>query len=214
MERLYAFLIFGENSYARIAETLRVNYKEITTFEINEFVCHFRKTHIITVVTFKYDDIPLYATKKRPLYLPNPFSYTVTLTLQEEQELLCKIINEKESVSYLLERWFVYSYINKYRLESKLKEDISIQGRELARSFCEQHGIDIDSFPKSVEVKALKPTSKSIKTLILILLWVAIAIGIIFSSNNLDGFFSSFIVASIGFGMLGLLLKFLFGNHK
>lgn len=141
LERLYAYLIIGEKDFKSVAGTLRENNKNISVVDIDNFIELFINTHTTIDSEFAIEDIPVYATESEPLTLPNPFSYDVLLTAEQETELLDIIKNGNRQYRSLLEDWF-RKYINKYCLTPRYKRDIERQYQELAIAFCRQHGIN------------------------------------------------------------------------
>ena len=140
MERLYTYLIIGEKDFKSVAGTLRANNKSISALEIDNFIAYFESTHPVETVDFDLDAVPIYATDSMLLCLPNPFSYDILLTHNQEIELL-NIIKTAEKKRDTLQQWF-RSYINRYDLTPRYKRNVELQYEELSIAFCRQHGIN------------------------------------------------------------------------
>lgn len=147
LERLYAYLIIGEKDFKSVAGTLRANNKNISVVDIDNFIELFVNTHTAVDMQFAIDDVPIYATEHNPLILPNPFSYDVLLTIEQETELLGIIKDGDRKCRSLLDNWFE-QYVNKYCLTPRYKRDVDRQYQELAIAFCRQHGINYWSCPQ------------------------------------------------------------------
>lgn len=140
MERLYAYLIIGENDFKSVAGTLRANNKHISALEIDNFIVYFESTHPVETICFDLDVVPIYATDSMLLRLPNPFSYDILLTHNKESELL-NIIKTADKKRDTLQQWF-RRYVNRYALTPRYKRDVELQYEELSIAFCRQHGIN------------------------------------------------------------------------
>lgn len=145
MELLYAYHLIGAQDYAATSATLRANYRHITPIQIEEFIQYFEKTHPVENCSFDINKIPVYATDKYPLCVPNCFSYDVLLTEKQEKEILdvIKKINNTEDGRGNVSRWFG-EYTARYSLIPNRRSDVTFPEWDLARTFCEIHGIDFE----------------------------------------------------------------------
>lgn len=219
MERLYAYLVFGEKNTSEIASALRANYKQITTIEIDDFISHFIDTHATESVECSLNDIPVYATENNPLCVPNPFSYAVTISPKQEEELLSIIKNNPESAQSRIEQWFDW-YVHKYGLLPRLKRDVYIQGKELCLQFCRQHGVsvlNISGGNKNIVAKASiwKIIKRYIFLITVFVVYIFTAILLMKYGGDLTGaFLINLILETIGWLMLGVPLYLIFKNNN
>lgn len=211
LERYYAYLIFCGQNYGELSRSLRLMDRHITTIEIDKFVQYFRSKHPAENECFSLSDIPIYATDIAPLKFPTPFGYDIDLTISQESELLSKIQKQEGNVVGALEHWFNW-YIRHYGLSPKLKRDIPIQGWEIARMFCLQHGININKLPNT---SSLDSTSRKqgvgwsfkVKVIICVLFYIALAIWLIADNDKItDSFNFQTLLMTIGWLMLGIPL--------
>ena len=139
--------------------------------------------------------------------------------MSQETELLSKIQKQEGNVVGALEYWFNW-YIRHYGLSPKLKRDIPIQGREITRMFCIQHGININKLPNTPSLGSTSRKQKvglgfKVKVIIYILLYIALAIWIIADNDKItDSFILQTFLMTIGWLMLGIPLVIIFNKTK
>lgn len=219
LERYYAYLIFCEPNHSELSCALRLMDKHITTVEIDDFIHYFRKMHPVEEECFNWGKIQTYATDVVPLKFPTPFGYDVDLTISQESELLSKIKRQTGNVVGELECWFNW-YIRHYGLSPKLKRDIPIQGWEIARMFCIQHGINIKKLPNTLSLDLTTRKKKvawgfQIKVIICVLFYIALAIWLIADNDKItDSFNFQTLLMTIGWLMLGIPLAIIFNKTK
>lgn len=219
LERYYAYLIFCEPNHGELSCALRLMDKHISTVEIDEFIQYFRATHPIKDECFSWDNIPAYATDVLPLKFPTPFGYDVDLTISQESELLYKIKKQDGNIAGDLECWFNW-YVRHYGLSPKCKRDTSIQGWEIARMFCIQHGINIKKLPNTLSLDSTSHKKKvgwffQVKVVICALLYIAFAIWLIADNDKItDSFNFQTFLMTIGWLMLGIPLAVIFNKTK
>lgn len=215
MERLYAYLILGENNINETSGTLRANYKHITPIEIDEFVTHFRAIHPVEKVEFTWDIVPTYATDKAPLAIPNSFSYTVMLSDKQESELLEIIKTHPDSAKSRIEQWFSW-YIHRYDLTPRLKRDIEAQAPELCLQFCRQHGVDIEKL-KDILPDTSRWYEGTLSFLIicaLFILWLSIGVSIAAWGMKFDHGAVSLLALFVGAAIILCPLAMLYERAK
>ena len=155
MERLYVYLILVENDLTSVSANLRAHDRKISVTEIEEFYEYVKETHPTEKCVFDIMSLPTYAKPGAPLYLPNPFSYEVPLTVSQEQELL-DILKQKNDLRKLLLRQWFGRYIERYALMPRYKKDEKIQRSGLAISFCRQHGVNYEELIPKLDPKKNK----------------------------------------------------------
>lgn len=219
LERYYAYLIFCEQNYGELSRALRLMDRHITTIEIDEFVQYFCIKHPAENECCSLSNIPIYATDTAPLKFPTPFGYDIDLTISQESELLSKIQKQEGNVVGALESWFSW-YIRHYGLSPKLKRDIPIQGWEIARMFCIQHGININKLPNTQSLDSSSRRKKVgwsfyAQVIIYVVLYIALAIWLIADNDKItDSFNLQTFLMTIGWLMLGIPLAIIFNKTK
>lgn len=145
MELLYAYHLIGAQDYAATSATLRANYRHITPIQIEEFIQYFEKTHIVEEYQFNMEEVPVYATDKDPLEIPTDQSYQVLLTPKQEWEVL-ELMKEYDNQNrrYSVRQWF-RKYTERYALKPRNPYQVLSHYDDLAKNFCELHGVNIDS---------------------------------------------------------------------
>ena len=186
MERLYAYHLIGNQDYKATSATLRANYKHITPIQIEAFIQHFEKTHPVEEYQFNINEVPVYATEKNPLFLPNRFSQNILITAKQEQELL-KII---ESYPIDTQREFVINwfeeYIIRYDLRPKKESEDTDHCFHLIEVFYQTHGINDNIYsPEEMEKYYLKGWGGLTVAYILFALFLIFALLYSFWGNDL-----------------------------
>lgn len=218
LERLFAYHIYISKDMYIISGTIRCQDKDVTPAEINQFVSDFKKTHPLEQLPFKWDNIKHCATDEFPLDIPNPYGYHVALEKWQEIRLL-HLLRTARHPQNSIEQWFL-DYVEKYALTPRYKRDLSTQHLELAATFCELHGINIDNIPEeAVEYsskleKVIAVFWKEVRGIVYILLYVTVAMLLVLWGDSIDNFWLGGIVSLIGFGMICVPLSNFFNKLK
>lgn len=197
MERLYAYHLIGNQDYKATSATLQANYKHITPIQIEAFVQHFEKTHPVEEYQFDINEVPVYATDKRPLQIPTNQSHQILLTSDQEKEVLDLIKHNTETDGRTpINKWFA-RYIYRYNLTVRNQNKVYTYNKQLAEWFCELHGIKYELLYNIEKARQIKAEEKKN-------LW----------KTNLISIFAYILfrvaIAALGFGAIWLFLYFLY----
>jgi hypothetical protein len=138
-ERFFAYMVFSNGDISGVSRNLRMLNRNMSPAEIEDFVQYFKDTHPLIKETFQLEMIAPWANEKRPLEILNPFSFSIQLSKEQENELIEIILSDEKNRFDTLKIWFG-RYLLKYGFEPKHKDKEWVE-QELAIQFCIQHGI-------------------------------------------------------------------------
>lgn len=207
LERLFAYHIYVSKDMYVISGTIRCQDKDVTPAEIDQFVSDFKQSHPLEQLPFKWSHIQHCSTDELLLDIPNSYGYRIALEKWQEIRLL-HVLRSSRNPKQSVEQWFL-DYTEKYAITPKYKCDISTHHLELAATFCELHGIDINNIPQEKVVYHSKTEQviaicyQHIKMWAFIFLYIAVAVMLMHYHDTItDSFILQGIILTIGWLML------------
>ena len=195
MECLYAYYLIGKQDYKGTSATLHANYKHITPIQIEAFIQHFEKTHPVEEYPFDINEVPVYATDKRPLQIPTNQSHQILLTPEQEKEVLDLIKNSTETDRRApINKWFA-RYVYRYGLSVRNQNRTYVYNKQLAEWFCQLHGIDYKKLEQKICEGDMPGNGK---------------VALIMIGGGLVYILCKVAIAALGFGAIWLFLYFLY----